>query len=75
MIYKIEEEELYCLIFWFDIDLNFKFVFEDVVNINLELLILFKNLIGFIVSLIYNFFVEMRCLKQKIKMKKCIVNI
>lgn len=74
-IHKIEEEELYCLTLWFDIDLNFKFVSEDVANINSELLILSKNLTGFIVSLIYNFPAEMRCLKQKIKMKKCIANI
>lgn len=43
MILKIKEEEMFCWSFWFDIDLDFKIVFESVVNINLELLILFKN--------------------------------
>lgn len=74
-IHKIEEEELSCSFLWFDIDLDFKIVSEDVANINSELLILSKNLTGCIDSLTYNFPAEMRCLKQKIKMKKCIASI
>lgn len=74
IIQKIEEEEIFCGGLWFDIDLDFKILFEDVTNINSELLILSKNLAGYIDSLLYNFPAEIRCLKQKIKMKKCIAS-
>lgn len=72
MIQKIEEEELFCWGLWFDIDLDFKILSEDVKNINSELLTLSKNLKGCIDSLPYNFLAEIRCLKQKIKMIRCI---
>lgn len=72
MIQKIEEEEIFCGGLWFDIDLDFKILSEDVTNLNSELLMLSKNLRGCIDSSLYNFPAEIRCLKQKIKMKRCI---
>lgn len=72
MIQKIEEEEIFCGGLWSDIDLDFKILSEDVTNLNSELLILSKNLRGCIDSSLYNFPAEIRCLKQKIKMKRCI---
>lgn len=74
-IHKIQIEELFCLMLWPEIDLEFKFVSKNAANINSELLILSKKLTGCIESLINNFPAEMRCLKQKIKMKKCIASI
>lgn len=74
MIQKIEEEEIFCSGLWFDIDLDFKIVSEDVTNINSELLILSKNLTRCIDSLLQNFPAKIRCLKQKIKMKRCIAS-
>lgn len=74
-IHKIQKEEIFCSMLWFEIDLEFKFIPENVANINSELLILSKNLTGCNDSLIYNFRAEIRCLKQKIKMKKCIASI
>lgn len=74
MIPKIKEEEMFCRSFWFDIDLDFKIVSEDVANINAKLLKVSKNLTGYINRLLYNFPAEIGCLKQKIEMKKCIAS-
>lgn len=74
-IHKIQKEEIFCSMLWFEIFSEFKFVSENAANINSELLILSKNLTGCIDSLIYKFRAEIRCLKQKIKMKKCIASI
>lgn len=74
MIQKIEEEEIFCCSLWFDIDIDFKIVSEDVKNKNSELPILSKNLKARIDSLLYNFPAEIRCLKQKIKMIRCIAS-
>lgn len=74
MIQKIEEEELFCDSLWIDIDIDFKIVSEDVKNINSELLILSKNLTDFINSFLHKFPAEIRCLKQKNKMKRCIAS-
>lgn len=75
MIPKIKEEELFCWSFWFDIDLDFKIVSESVANINSELLTLSKNLTRCIDRLLQKFPAKIRCLKQKIKMKRCIASI
>lgn len=72
MIQKIEEEYIFCCGFFFLIDLDFKIVSEDVANINSELEILSKDLTSYIDSLLFNFLAEIRCLKQKIKMIRCI---
>lgn len=74
MIQKIEQEELFCWGLWFDIDLDFKIVSENVTNINSELLVLSKNLTRCIGSLLQNFPAKIRCLKQKIKMIRCIAH-
>lgn len=70
IIQKIEEEEIFCCGLWFSIDVDFKIVSEDVTNINSELQILSKNLTAYIDSLLFNFPAEIRCLKQKIEMKR-----
>lgn len=75
MIQKIEEEEIFCRSLWFDIDLEFKIVPENVTNINSELLIQSKNLTRCIRSLLHNFPPKIRCFKQKIMMKRCIASI
>lgn len=72
MIKKIEEEEIFCCGLWFDIELNFKIVSEDVADMKSELLSLSNELTGYIDNLLFNFSDEIRCLKQKIKMNRCI---
>lgn len=72
VIQKIEEEEFLCKGLLLEIDLDFKIVSEDVANINSELQILSKNLTGYIDSWLFAFPAECRCLRQKIKMKRCI---
>lgn len=72
MIQKFAEDELFCSSLLFEIELDFKMISEDVANINSELQILSKNLTGYIDSLLSNFPAEFRCLKQKIKMIRCI---
>lgn len=74
MIQKIEEEKIFCCGVFFLIDLDFKIVSEDVANINSELEILSKDLTGYIDSLLFNFLAEIRCLKQKIRMKRSIAS-
>lgn len=74
MIQKIEEEEIFCCCLLMCIDLDFKIVFEDAANINAKMPKVSKNITGYIDSLLYNFPDEIRCLKQKIKMKKCIAS-
>lgn len=74
MIQKIEEEYIFCCGVFFLIDLDFKIVSEDVANINSELEILSKDLTSYIDSLLFNFLAEIRCLKQKIEMKRCIAS-
>lgn len=74
MIQKIEEEEIFCCGLWFDIDIDFKILSENVANINAKMPKVSKNLTGYIDSLLYNFPDEIRCLKQEIEMKKCIAS-
>lgn len=74
MIQKIETEELFLDFLWPYIELDFKFVSEDVSNLNSEMLTLSSEVIGYIDNLRYRFPAEIRCLKQKIKMNKCIAS-
>lgn len=74
MIQRIEEEEIFCWYLWFEMDLDFKIVSESVANINSELLTLSNNLTRCIDRLLQKFPAKIRCLKQKIKMKRCIAS-
>lgn len=74
MIQKFADKEMFCYSLLIEIGLDFKMVSEDVANINSELQILSKNLTGYIDSLLFDFPAEIRCKKQKIKMKRCIAS-
>lgn len=74
MFQKFAEKEMFCYGLLFQIELDFKMVSENVANTNSELQILSKNLTGYIDSLLFNFPAEVRCKKQKIKMKRCIAS-
>lgn len=74
MIKKIEEEEILCGFLWYEIEIDFKVVSENAANTKSELLLLSNELTGYIDNLQFKFPDEIRCLKQKIKMKRCIAS-
>lgn len=74
MIQKFAEKEIFCYYILFLTELDFKMVSEVVANINSKLQILSKNMTGYIDSLLFNFPAELRCKKQKIKMKRFIAS-
>lgn len=74
IIKKIEEDEILCGFLWYEIEIDFKVVSENAANTNSELLSLSNELTGYIDSLQFKFPDEIRCLKQKNKMKRCIAS-
>lgn len=57
-----------------DIDLDFKTVFSDVVNLNSKILRNSEKLTDCLDNVLHNFHLEHRCLKQKIKVSKYIAS-
>lgn len=74
LIKNIEEDVIFCLTLFADIELDFKILSDDVTNINSELLTLSENLTGCINNLLHNAPTKSRCSKQMIKMHKRIAS-
>lgn len=73
IIQQIHNEALpNCFAFQIKIGMNFKTVFPDIANLNLDMLANLEKLTGCLDNVLHNFHMEHRCMKQKNKIHRCI---